>query len=110
MFCGQEFQITCLLEVLVIFVVVFCTWIFVSEIWLSVPSRKVNLLVVSSSFSFILWWNAMERMERMCLRIFAWMNDVVSVLSYGKIAIKRSSMYRCARKYVVVGFVRVIML
>ena len=48
-------------------------------------------------------------MERMCLRIFAWMNDVVSVLSYGKIA-KRSSMYRCARKYVVVGFVRVIML
>ena len=77
-----------------------------SEIWLSVPSRKVNLLVVSSSFSFILWWYAMERM---CLRIFAWMNDVVSVLSYGKIA-KRSSMYRCAQKYVVVGFVRVIML
>ena len=57
-------------------------------------------------FQFILWWYAMERM---CLRIFAWMNDVVSVLSYGKIA-KRSSMYRCARKYVVVGFVRVIML
>ena len=59
-----------------------------SEIWLSVPSRKVNLLVVSSSFSFMLWWYAIERM---CLRIFAWMNDVVSVLSYGKIA-KRSSM------------------
>ena len=77
-----------------------------SEIWLNVPSRKVNLLVVSSSFSFMLWWYAIERM---CLRIFAWMNDVVSVLSYGKIA-KRSSMYRCARKYVVVGFVRVIML
>ena len=49
MFCGQEFQITCLLEVLVIFVVVFCTWIFVSEIWLSVPSVVVVVVVSKGS-------------------------------------------------------------